>query len=246
MRWSGPGGADARPGPGTSTCGGSRKAMQMMRAPSAMHLPVRRKNGTPAQRQLSTRTSARRRSRRLGVGRDARLVAVAPVLARARRRPGSSGLTERKTLIFSSHGARGSSDGGGSIATNASTCSRCVTTMSRKAPVALVELAARADRRASRARRSARGRCARGSRSARGGRWRSAGRGCSAPPPCRGSGRCGRSGPRRRPRAPRRSARAPARSVPNGFSMITRARSASRRRRASARSAGGGRRHADR
>ncbi len=39
-------------------CGGSRKAIEMIRAPSAMHLPVRRKNGTPAQRQLST--SARR------------------------------------------------------------------------------------------------------------------------------------------------------------------------------------------
>jgi hypothetical protein len=35
-------------------CGGSRNAMEMMRAPSAICLPVRRKNGTPAQRQLST------------------------------------------------------------------------------------------------------------------------------------------------------------------------------------------------
>ena len=33
--------------------GGSRKAIEMMRAPSAMRLPVRRKNGTPAHRQLS-------------------------------------------------------------------------------------------------------------------------------------------------------------------------------------------------
>ena len=33
--------------------GGSRKAMEMMRWPSASRLPVRRKNGTPAQRQLS-------------------------------------------------------------------------------------------------------------------------------------------------------------------------------------------------
>ena len=33
--------------------GGSRKAIEMMRWPSARRLPVRRKNGTPAQRQLS-------------------------------------------------------------------------------------------------------------------------------------------------------------------------------------------------
>ena len=33
--------------------GGSRKAIEMMRWPAAMRLPVRKKNGTPAQRQLS-------------------------------------------------------------------------------------------------------------------------------------------------------------------------------------------------
>ena len=33
--------------------GGSRNAIEMMRAPSAIRLPVRRKNGTPAHRQLS-------------------------------------------------------------------------------------------------------------------------------------------------------------------------------------------------
>ena len=33
--------------------GGSRNAMEMIRWPSASRLPVRRKNGTPAQRQLS-------------------------------------------------------------------------------------------------------------------------------------------------------------------------------------------------
>jgi hypothetical protein len=33
--------------------GGSWNAMEMIRCPSAMHLPVRKKNGTPAQRQLS-------------------------------------------------------------------------------------------------------------------------------------------------------------------------------------------------
>ena len=36
--------------------GGSLKAMEMMRAPSAIFFPVRRKNGTPAQRQLSIST----------------------------------------------------------------------------------------------------------------------------------------------------------------------------------------------
>ena len=49
-------------------------------------------------------------------------------------------------------------------------------------------------------------------------------RGCCRPTPCRGSGRCGRSATRRRPRGCFWfSSRADARSVPNGFSMITRA-----------------------
>ena len=38
---------------GNMLLGGSRKAMEMIRWPSASRLPVRRKNGTPAQRQLS-------------------------------------------------------------------------------------------------------------------------------------------------------------------------------------------------
>ena len=46
------------------------------------------------------------------------------------------GSIERKTLFFSSLIARGSSAVGGSIATNAITCMRWVTTMSLKAPVA--------------------------------------------------------------------------------------------------------------
>ena len=36
--------------------GGSRNAMEMYARPSASRLPVRRKNGTPAQRQLSMRS----------------------------------------------------------------------------------------------------------------------------------------------------------------------------------------------
>ena len=43
---------------------------------------------------------------------------------------GSIGSSERKTLFFSSLMARGSSAVGGSIATNAITWNRCVTTMS--------------------------------------------------------------------------------------------------------------------
>ena len=43
---------------------------------------------------------------------------------------GSIGRSERKTLFFSSEIARGSSAVGGSIATNASTWNRWVTTMS--------------------------------------------------------------------------------------------------------------------
>ena len=38
---------------GNIESGGSLNAIEMIRAPSASFLPVRRKNGTPAQRQLS-------------------------------------------------------------------------------------------------------------------------------------------------------------------------------------------------
>ena len=47
-------GADAE-WAGNMLLGGSRNAREMIRAPSAIRLPVRRKNGTPAQRQLSMR-----------------------------------------------------------------------------------------------------------------------------------------------------------------------------------------------
>ena len=127
----GPARSRRRPSPpGTCSAGGSWNAIEMIRAPSAMRLPVRRKNGTPAQRQLSI--SAPQRDERLGlrVGGDARLVAVALVLA-AHDALGSSGCIERKTLFFSSLIAPGSSAVGGSIATKPSTWKRCVTTMSR-------------------------------------------------------------------------------------------------------------------
>ena len=41
---------------GNIVSGGSLNAIEMIRAPSASFLPVRRKNGTPAQRQLSIST----------------------------------------------------------------------------------------------------------------------------------------------------------------------------------------------
>ena len=128
--------ATPTPGPaGTSTCGGSRNAMLITRAPSAMHLPVRRKNGTPAQRQLSTRTRSGDERLDLGVRRDARPRRGSPRTARARRRRGGSAAGSGRPWASRRRAARGSSDGGGSIATTARICSRCVTTMSRNAPV---------------------------------------------------------------------------------------------------------------
>jgi hypothetical protein len=49
---------------------------------------------------------------------------------------GLIGMSDRKTLFFSSLMARGSSAVGGSMATNAMIWNRCVTTMSLYAPVA--------------------------------------------------------------------------------------------------------------
>ena len=66
----------------------------------------------------------------LGVGRHPGLVAVADVLA-PHDVAGSTGRIERNTLFFSSLIAPGSSSVGGSMAMNASTWNRWVTTMSR-------------------------------------------------------------------------------------------------------------------
>ena len=63
--------------------------------------------------------------------RDARLVAVPVVLAAHDVRRVRIGSIERKTLFFSSLIARGSSAVGGSMAMNAITWNRWVTTMSR-------------------------------------------------------------------------------------------------------------------
>ena len=101
--------------------------------------------------------------------------------------------------------------------------------------VVLQDVADRADRsrRTSRAPRrrssptSSPARCARscGSTPARASCWRSGTRGGPRPPPCRGSGRCGRCGPRRTPSAASCSSSiADSRSRPNGFSTTIRPR----------------------
>ena len=95
-----------------------------------MALPERRKNGTPCQRQLST--SAR----------TATIVSVCESAATpgSERYPSywprttcrtSSGFSAWYTLSFSSRSGLALSDTGGSMATNASTWNRWVTTMSR-------------------------------------------------------------------------------------------------------------------
>ena len=66
----------------------------------------------------------------VGVAGDALLAAVAACTVRGPRCRVSIGSIERKTLFFSSLIARGSRAVGGSIATNASTWNRWVTTMS--------------------------------------------------------------------------------------------------------------------
>ena len=108
--------------------------MEMMRAPSAMRFPVRRKNGTPAQRQLSI---SQRRAMNVSVSEFGATPGSSryPTYWPRTTWPGSIGRSERKTLSFSSEIARGSSAAGGSIAMNASTWNRWVTTMSRYAPV---------------------------------------------------------------------------------------------------------------
>ena len=62
---------------------------------------------------------------------DALLGAVARRTGRARRRAGSIGSMQRKTLFFSSLIGAGSSAVGGSIAMKPRIWNRCVTTMSR-------------------------------------------------------------------------------------------------------------------
>jgi hypothetical protein len=91
--------------------GGSWNAIEMMRCPSARPLPVRRKNGTPAQRQLSISHLSAMNVSVSDSGDDAVFVAVAAVLpahhvARVKRR------IERNTLFFSSLMAAGRKLGG--------------------------------------------------------------------------------------------------------------------------------------
>ena len=92
--------------------GGSRKAIVSRWRLSASRLPVRRKNGTPAQRQLSTCTRARRRTSpcRSRVARPPRRGSRRT--GRARRPPGRSGGIASNTFVFSSTSGLGSSDVG--------------------------------------------------------------------------------------------------------------------------------------
>ena len=136
----------------------------------------------------------------LGVGRDARLVVVAGVLA-AHDVAGLDRLHRAEHLVLLA------ADGGRlERGRRLHRGEREDLEQVRHDHVAvgtgrLVEVAPLGQARGSRARRSRRGRCCCGARSARTDRWRSGRRGCSAPAPCPGSGRSGRSAPRRRPRA---------------------------------------------
>ena len=108
--------------------------MDTIRAPSARCLPVRRKNGTPAHRQLSI---SQRRAMNVSVSesRATPSACVYPSYCPRTTSAGSIGRSDRNTLFFSSLIERGSSSVGGSMATKARTWRRWVTTMSRKAPV---------------------------------------------------------------------------------------------------------------
>ena len=115
--------------------GGSRKAMLTTRAPSAMAL-ARAQEERHAGPAPVVHPDLRGDERlHLRVGRDAGLVAVALVLA-AHDLVGVEREHGAEHLALLLHQARGSSDGGGSIATTARICMRCVTIMSRNAPVA--------------------------------------------------------------------------------------------------------------
>src|ERR1700722_20210669 len=110
VRWSGPWVPTPDPA-GNMLLGGSRKAMEMMRSPPPNSLPVRRKKGTPAQRQLSI---SQRRATNVSVSESgatpgmSRYPAYWPLTTWVT----SSGRIDRKTLFFSSLMA-GDSGGGG-------------------------------------------------------------------------------------------------------------------------------------
>ena len=108
----------------------------MMRSPPPSCLPVRKKKGTPAQRQLSMSQRSATNVSVSDSGATPGIVAIALVLARATTWVTSSGRMERKTLFFSSLMATGSRAVGGSMAMKARIWKRWVTTMSLKAPVA--------------------------------------------------------------------------------------------------------------
>ena len=115
--------------------GGSLNAIDMIRWPSARRLPVRRKNGTPAQRQLSMEHLSAMKvsvSERESTPSSVRYPMYCPRTTAV----GSMGNMLRKTLFFSSLIGAGSNAVGGSMAMKARIWNRWVTTMSRYAPVA--------------------------------------------------------------------------------------------------------------
>ena len=96
---------------------------------------MRRKNGTPAQRQLSI---SQRRATNVSVSESGATPGMSRYPAYWPRTTcvTSSGRIERKTLFFSSLMARDSRAVGGSMAMKPRIWKRWVTTMSLKAPVA--------------------------------------------------------------------------------------------------------------
>ena len=117
----------------------------MIRCPSASRLPVRRKNGTPAQRQLSIAHFSAMKVSVSDSRVDALLGPVADVLPAHDVLRARCGSMLRKTLFFSSLIGAGSSAVGGSIAMKPRIWNRWVTTMSRNAPGRLVEAGALAE-----------------------------------------------------------------------------------------------------
>ena len=125
----------------------------------ASRLPVRRKIGTPAQRQLWTSSLQRRVGLGARVVRDAVLLEVAARPPRRPRRPrvycartvsrrtssGVGGVIACSTLTFSSRTLSASKDAGGSMHTSVSSCSMWFCTRSRSAPALVVVAGARAD-----------------------------------------------------------------------------------------------------
>ncbi len=100
---------------------------------SARPLPVRRKNGTPAHRQLSMSSSIAEKVSVVESGAtpgSSRYPTYWPRITRSRLETS----VERSAFTVSSRSRSGWNDTGGSIATNVITWNRCVEIMSRMLP----------------------------------------------------------------------------------------------------------------